>query len=124
MRRMSAIFRFHHNSSRSFAKSVRANYVTAAQKRTGVLLVNLGTPEAPTRSAVRRYLAEFLSDRRVIDTPQWLWRPLLYGVVIPLRSGRTAVHYKSIWTPEGSPLLATSQILADKIQQELPVGYK
>jgi len=70
----------------------------------GVLLVNLGTPAAPTPSAVRRYLAEFLSDPRVVELPRWLWLPLLHGVILKLRPARSAKKYASVWTPEGSPL--------------------
>ncbi len=71
---------------------------------TAVLLCNLGTPEAPTPSAVRRYLAEFLSDPRVVEIPRAVWLPLLYGVILPVRSSKSAAKYASIWTPEGSPL--------------------
>jgi ferrochelatase len=70
----------------------------------GVLLVNLGTPAAPTPQAVRRYLAEFLSDRRVVELPRWLWLPLLYGVILNVRPARSAKKYASVWTLEGSPL--------------------
>ena len=70
----------------------------------GVLLVNLGTPEAPTTGAVRRYLREFLSDPRVVTLPRALWLPLLYFVVLPFRPGKTAAKYQKIWTPDGSPL--------------------
>ncbi|XBS71832.1 ferrochelatase [Acerihabitans sp. KWT182] len=75
------------------------------QEKYAVLMVNLGTPEAPTPRAVKRYLAEFLSDRRVVDTPRFLWWPLLRGVILPLRSPRVARLYKSIWMDEGSPLM-------------------
>jgi ferrochelatase len=71
---------------------------------TGVLLCNLGTPDAPTAPAVRRYLAEFLSDPRVVEIPRAVWLPLLYGVILPLRASKSAAKYASIWTPEGSPL--------------------
>ena len=70
----------------------------------GVLLVNLGTPAAPTPRAVRRYLAEFLSDPRVVELPRWLWLPLLHGVILSVRPARSAKKYASIWTAEGSPL--------------------
>jgi ferrochelatase len=72
--------------------------------KTAVLLVNLGTPDAPAAPAVRRYLAEFLSDPRVVDLPGWLWRPILHGIVLPLRARQSAEKYAAIWTPEGSPL--------------------
>ena len=71
---------------------------------TGVLLVNLGTPAAPTPSAVRGYLREFLSDRRVVELPRLIWWPILYLVILPLRPYRTARKYASIWLPDGSPL--------------------
>src|SRR5438046_7751789 len=83
--------------------------------RLGVLLINLGTPAAPTARAVRRYLAEFLSDPRVIDYPRWLWLPLLHGAILHVRPRRSARAYAKIWTPQGSPLRVNSQALADKL---------
>jgi ferrochelatase len=84
-----------------------------------VLLVNLGTPDAPTPAAVRRYLAEFLSDPRVIDTPRWLWWPILHGVILRIRPRRSAHAYASIWTEQGSPLRVYSQSLADRLDRAL-----
>jgi ferrochelatase len=72
--------------------------------RLGVLLINLGTPDAPTASAVRRYLAEFLSDRRVVEIPRVVWKPLLHGVILRTRPARSAQRYATIWTKDGSPL--------------------
>jgi protoporphyrin/coproporphyrin ferrochelatase len=72
--------------------------------RTAVLLCNLGTPDAPTTAAVRRYLAEFLSDRRVVEIPRALWLLILHGVILRTRPAKSAAKYASIWTPEGSPL--------------------
>ena len=72
--------------------------------RTAVLLCNLGTPDAPTASAVRRYLAEFLSDRRVVEIPRLLWLLILHGVILRIRPAKSAAKYASIWTPAGSPL--------------------
>lgn len=72
--------------------------------RVGVLLVNLGTPEAPTAPAVRRYLAEFLADRRVVEIPPIAWRPILHGIVLRTRPAKSARKYQSVWLPEGSPL--------------------
>ncbi len=69
-----------------------------------ILLVNLGTPDAPTAPAVRRYLAEFLGDPRVVELPRVLWLPILYGVVLVTRPAKSAAKYATIWTPEGSPL--------------------
>jgi ferrochelatase len=88
-------------------------------ERIGVLVVNLGTPDAPTYRAVQRYLREFLSDRRVINTSRWLWLPTLYGLVLPLRPLRTVQKYRKIWTPLGSPLAVYSRSLAAKIGSRL-----
>lgn len=87
--------------------------------RVGVLLVNLGTPEAPTRSAVRRYLKEFLSDPRVIEYPRWLWWLILNLVILNVRPARSAKAYREIWTDEGSPLLCISRKLVQGLQREL-----
>ena len=70
----------------------------------GVLLVNLGTPDAPTPGAVRRYLREFLSDPRVVTLPRLVWLPILYFLILPFRPGKTAKKYAAIWTNDGSPL--------------------
>jgi ferrochelatase len=70
----------------------------------GVLLVNLGTPQAPTAGAVRSYLRQFLSDPRVVELPRLVWLPILYFLVLPFRPARTARKYAKIWRPEGSPL--------------------
>ena len=82
---------------------------------TAALLINLGTPDAPTTPAVRRYLAEFLSDPRVIDYPRWLWLPILHGVILRIRPKRSAHAYSTIWTPQGSPLLVQSRALTEKV---------
>ena len=72
--------------------------------RTAVLWCNLGTPDAPTTPAVRRYLAEFLSDRRVVEIPRLLWMVILHGIILRFRPAKSAAKYASVWTPEGSPL--------------------
>lgn len=90
---------------------------------TALVLVNLGTPDAPTPSAVRRYLGEFLGDRRVVSLPRWLWLPLLHLVILPLRSTPVARKYASIWLPGddgGSPLAAYTRRLARAVQAQLP----
>lgn len=84
----------------------------------GILLVNLGTPEAPTTPAVRRYLREFLSDPRVVEIPRILWWPILNGPILLTRPARSARAYRSIWLDEGSPLLVHSQNLAAGLQQQ------
>jgi len=87
---------------------------------TALLFVNLGTPAAPTPSAVRRYLAEFLSDRRVVQLPRWLWQPLLRLVILPLRAPRVAKKYAAIWLPGGSPLAVHTAALAEAVRLRLP----
>lgn len=77
--------------------------------KTGILLVNLGTPDAPTTPALKRYLAQFLSDPRVIDLSRWKWLPILHTMILPKRAPRVAKLYQSIWTEQGSPLLAISR---------------
>lgn len=89
-------------------------------QRTGVLLVNLGTPDAPDPGPVRRFLAEFLSDPRVIETPRWLWLPILHGVILRIRPRRSAHAYRQIWTERGSPLMVYSQDLATRLKSALP----
>ncbi|HWK41294.1 MAG TPA: ferrochelatase, partial [Croceibacterium sp.] len=71
--------------------------------KVGVLLVNLGTPDAPTPGAVRRYLAEFLSDRRVVEIPPIVWQPILRGIVLNTRPRKSARNYAAVWTDKGSP---------------------
>ena len=96
---------------------------TPERPDTAVLLVNLGTPDAPTAPAVRRYLAEFLHDYRVVDLTRWLWCPLLHFVILPIRSSKVARKYASIWLPGddgGSPLAAYTRRLARAVQRELP----
>lgn len=83
---------------------------------TGILLVNLGTTEAPTAAAVRRYLAEFLWDPRVIELPRPLWWLILHGVILRIRPSKVAHAYQSIWTERGSPLLANCVSLAETLQ--------
>jgi ferrochelatase len=95
------------------------DYAHGSLPRFGVLLVNLGTPAAPTVSAVRRYLAEFLSDPRVIEGPAPLRWLLLHGVVLRVRPRRAAHAYRQIWTAAGSPLLAHSTALADAVRAML-----
>jgi ferrochelatase len=77
--------------------------------RIGILLVNLGTPDAPTAGAVRRYLAEFLADPRVVELPAAAWRPILHGVILRVRPRQSAAKYAQIWHKDGSPLLVHSQ---------------
>ncbi len=87
--------------------------------RIGVLLVNLGTPDAPEPGAVRRYLAEFLSDPRVVEIPALLWQPILRGVILNTRPKKSARAYSQIWTAEGSPLAVITRAQAEAMQVQL-----
>ncbi|MEN1729437.1 MAG: ferrochelatase, partial [Pseudomonadota bacterium] len=95
--------------------------VTAHRKapRTAVLMVNLGTPDAPTAPALRRYLKQFLSDSRVIEVPKPIWWLILNGIILPFRAPKSAKAYASIWTQNGSPLLIQNRALAHKLEHEL-----
>jgi ferrochelatase len=83
----------------------------------GVLLVNLGTPDAPEPAAVRRYLAEFLSDPRVVEIPRLIWKPILYGIILRTRPAKSAEAYRQVWTEEGSPLMAISKRQAANLEE-------
>lgn len=103
----------------------------AAPAKTGVLLVNLGTPDEPTPKALRRYLAEFLWDRRVIEVPRIIWWCVLHLVILRIRPRRSAALYKSVWTEEGSPLMVISKrqtaaiqaALGEKVSVKLAMRY-
>ncbi|HXH71588.1 MAG TPA: ferrochelatase [Mariprofundaceae bacterium] len=86
---------------------------------TGILLTNLGTPDAPTTSAVRRYLKEFLSDPRVVEQPRWLWWLILNGIILNTRPSKSAHAYQKIWTVAGSPLLEVSRRQQRQLEEEL-----
>jgi len=88
-------------------------------RRVGVLLVNLGTPDAPTPAALRRYLQEFLADPDVVTLPRLLWWPILHGLVLRTRPKRSAEAYRRIWTDQGSPLLVNTLALKDKFAAAL-----
>ena len=102
-----------------YRAAAHADAAAATPERIGVLVVNLGTPDAPSYFAVQRYLREFLGDRRVINTSRLIWLPLLFGVILPFRPFRTVRKYRSIWLPEGSPLAVYSQRLTAKIGKVL-----
>ncbi len=85
----------------------------------GLLLVNLGTPDSPSRGDVRRYLKAFLWDRRVVELPRWLWWPVLNGIILTTRPARSAEAYRKIWTDEGSPLLVHTHRQAAGLQERL-----
>ncbi len=95
----------------------------ASSGKLGILLTNLGTPQAPTTTAVRRFLAEFLWDPRVIEIPRWQWWPLLQ-VILRIRPARSAHAYQQIWTPEGSPLLHHCRQLAANMNKQLAARFE
>ena len=104
-----------------------ADHPTVAHGRVGVLLINLGTPDAPEAAAVRRYLAEFLSDPRVIEIPRIAWKPILHGVILRTRPRKSAEAYKQVWTNEGSPLASITrkqtQALRDRLEKSVRVEF-
>ena len=91
---------------------------------TGILLVNLGTPDAPTAKALRGYLAEFLWDRRVTELPRFFWWLVLHGVILRIRPARSARLYEKVWTENGSPLLSISKVQAQALQKSLGEEFK
>ncbi|MBT8084748.1 MAG: ferrochelatase, partial [Woeseia sp.] len=100
-----------------FASSPR--FAHGTPEALGVLLVNLGTPDAPTTSAVRRYLRQFLWDRRVVELPRPLWWLILNLIILTIRPARSAKAYRKIWTEKGSPLLLFSQAITAGVAQQL-----
>ena len=85
------------------------NYEHGSKDKTGVLITNLGTPDAPDAKSLRVYLNQFLSDPRVIEIPKFLWQIILKGIILQVRPRKSAANYKKIWTDNGSPLLYISK---------------
>jgi ferrochelatase len=94
-------------------------YAHGSTPKTGLLLVNLGSPDQPTAAATRRYLAEFLSDPRVVEIPRAVWWLVLHGIILNTRPAKSAAKYATVWTPEGSPLVTCTQRLATRLQGSL-----
>lgn len=99
-----------------------SDHPPVARPRIGVLLTNLGTPDAPDARSVRRYLAEFLSDRRVVELPAILWQPILRGIVLTTRPRKSAAAYKLVWTDQGSPLAAITRAQAEALKDSFGPG--
>lgn len=99
--------------------TAKTDFRHADSPRMGVLLANLGTPDAATTPALRKYLAEFLADPRIVELPRLLWRILLHGLVLRTRPAKSAALYEKIWTPQGSPLLVYAQAQAKGVAQLL-----
>jgi ferrochelatase len=93
-----------------------ADHPPIPRPKVGVLLVNLGTPDAPDAAAVRRYLAEFLSDPRVVEIPKLVWQPILRGVILRTRPAKSAHAYQQVWREDGSPLAAITKLQAAALQ--------
>jgi ferrochelatase len=96
---------------------------SSSKPKTGILLINLGSPDAPTPEAVKPYLEEFLSDPYVVDYPRWLWLPILKGIILRTRPARSAALYQRIWTEQGSPLITLSESIAEKLEDLLGEGF-
>lgn len=90
-------------------------------KKQGVLLVNLGTPDEPTAPAVKRFLSQFLHDKRVVDMTRWLWCPLLHGAILPIRAPKVAKLYQSVWMDDGSPLMVYSKRQVEKLRKRVDI---
>ena len=100
------------------------NYSHGDKKKIGVLIVNLGTPDEPTTSAVRKYLAEFLSDPRIVEIPRVIWWLILNLIVLNLRPQKSKDLYKKVWTKEGSPLLVISNNIVNKIKKSTNISNR
>lgn len=94
-----------------------ANHPSIAQPKVGVIVANLGTPDAPTPKAVKRYLKQFLSDRRVVEIPSIIWQPILRGIILNIRPKKSAHAYQQVWTDKGSPLASITAAQAEALQQ-------
>jgi ferrochelatase len=100
------------------------DYFHGKSECTGVLLVNLGTPNAPDAPSLRRYLKEFLSDPRVVEIPRIVWNVILHGIILNTRPAKSAEKYKSVWTENGSPLLHISTQQQKALQKEMEIRFK
>lgn len=116
-----SIGRFYRKSEKDKAINKTEDIVEnkESNNKTAVFLINLGTPDEPTVGAVRRYLLQFLNDKRVIDIP-WIFRKILVNlIIVPFRAPKSTKLYKQLWTKEGSPLLTNTLLLQEKLQKEL-----
>jgi ferrochelatase len=101
-----------------------SDHPAIAAPQVGVLLVNLGTPDAPDAASVRRYLKEFLSDRRVVEIPRLVWWPILNGIILNTRPKKSAHAYAQVWGTDGSPLAAITKAQAEELQARLGDGVR
>lgn len=93
----------------------------ANSNKIALLLINTGSPDAPTEEAVRRYLTEFLGDRRIVELPRWKWWPILHGIILRTRPKKSAERYRGVWTDEGSPLIVHTRRTAGALEAELGI---
>ena len=108
----------------SIPQQLPADHPPVKSGGVGVLLVNLGTPDGPDAKSVKRYLGEFLSDRRVIEIPQIVWQPILRGIILNTRPKKSAHAYQQVWTDKGSPLAAITSEQAEALQVRLGAGVR
>lgn len=101
----------------------RTGFKHGDQEKIGILLINLGTPDAPTKKALRPYLKQFLGDKRIIEVSRPFWWLILNGIILNTRPKKSAALYQKIWTKEGSPLLIYTKSLAEKLQQKIEKEY-
>ena len=101
----------------------QSNFSHQSQPKLGVLITNLGTPEAPTTKALRKYLAQFLADPRVVEIPRLVWRCILHGIILRIRPRRSAAAYKTVWTDQGSPLMVHTKAQCNELTQSLKNIY-
>ncbi len=113
-----------HSPEAPFIVSNQNLHKQAPRKKLGILLVNLGSPDAATPSAVRSYLAEFLSDPRVIEANRFIWWFALHGVILRIRPPKAAKSYQKVWTEDGSPLTHISKLQTKAIQEELDTRFQ
>jgi ferrochelatase len=99
------------------------DYFHGKSECTGILLVNLGTPDAPDAPSLRRYLKEFLSDQRVVEIPRVFWYPILYGIILNKRPAASAAKYQKVWTENGSPLMDISLQQQKALQKEIDIRF-
>jgi len=101
------------------------DFTHGTEEKLGVLVVNLGTPQAPETRAVRKYLAQFLSDPRIIELPRWLWNIILHGIILRVRPSKSAKAYREVWSDEtGSPLLSISQAQTAALKESLQHRFR
>ncbi|MGH1485528.1 MAG: ferrochelatase [Cellvibrionaceae bacterium] len=101
----------------------QADFSHQQQPKIGVLITNLGTPDAPTAPALRKYLAEFLADPRVVEFPRLLWKCILHGIILRIRPRRSAAAYKTVWQEDGSPLMIHTKAQAEALRKTLTSEY-